>query len=88
MSGRFASDDVVSSPSSTVVRRGPRQRCCVRCGLIPAASGVYLCPDCRADPSAGFEQRIAEESVMTYRDQRRLLVDLFHWRGGWWELGS
>ena len=73
-------------PPASVVRRGPRQRCCVRCGLEPARAGTYLCADCRADPSADFERRIAEESVVGYRDQRRLLVDLFGWRGGWWEL--
>lgn len=87
MSVRSAPDDVVT-PGTAVVRRGPRYRCCVRCGLDPAADDAYLCAECRADPATDFERRVAEESVMGYRDQRRLLVDLFGWRGGWWELRS
>jgi hypothetical protein len=88
VSGRSAPDDVVFSPSSTVVRRGRRIRACVRCGLNPAADDIYVCSDCRADPNATFEQRIAEESATGYRDQRALLVAVFGWHGGWWTLGG
>jgi hypothetical protein len=61
-----------------------RTRRCVRCGLMPPAPDLFICGGCEAEPATMAERRAVEEEVLDPVEQRRVLVDAYGWRGGWW----
>ena len=56
---------------------------CVRCGRGPRSGEPFLCGSCLCDPLARQEAQEALRSAGDYLAQRRLVVERFHWAGGW-----
>lgn len=62
---------------------------CVRCGRKDRADGTYLCAPCRGDQATFREMSEARREVLKLlpedggRDQRRYLIGVCHWAGGW-----
>lgn len=57
---------------------------CVRCGGPPPAPELFICVLCQVDPDQVAERRKVEEAETNAAEQRRMLVELYGWRGGWW----
>lgn len=59
------------------------QALCVRCGRRPRAGQTYLCNQCLVDPVAREEAVTALRAGGSHVDQRRVVIERFHWAGGW-----
>ena len=59
------------------------RRLCVRCGRRPRSEPTYLCQGCLADPLARAEAAEAARAGVSYTEQRRVVIERFHWAGGW-----
>jgi hypothetical protein len=66
-----------------------REPLCVRCGRNPQGAESWLCARCRADDLTFQEmseaRRVIRRTIPTDdgREQRRYLVGVHHWAGGW-----
>lgn len=55
---------------------------CARCGENRRHDDTFLCSDCLDSPNRHVEQRTAELAYPgDHREQRRLLIEAYDWRG-------